>query len=73
MKFKNPFATQPSIEEMQEREERDNFEMNHAKAQALIAKLDAEHKRWQDFSPNGKKSGVNWDSVRAWLKGNKKK
>ena len=72
LKFKNPFKTEPSLEELQERQERDTYELDHVRTEALIAKLNAEHKRWQEFSTNGKKSGFDMSKALAWLRGNKK-
>ena len=71
IKFKNPFHQEPSLEELQEREERRDLELSIAQKDALIKQLEAKGKQWQHFSTNGKRSGISWEGVRAWLRGNK--
>ena len=71
MKFKNPFKTEPSLEELQEREERTTLQLSIAQKEAMIKKLEMQGKQWQHFSSNGKKSGISFEKVRAWLRGNK--
>jgi nitrogenase molybdenum-iron protein alpha/beta subunit len=71
LKFKNPFKTEPSLEELQEREERATLSLSIAQKEALIKKVEAQGRQWQQFSSNGKKSGINFDKIRAWLRGNK--
>ena len=72
LQFKNPFRTEPTIEELQEREERSTLQLSIAQKEALIRKVEAEGKQWQHFSNNGKKSGIQWEKIKAWLRGNKK-
>jgi hypothetical protein len=71
LKFKNPFKQEPTVEELQEREERASLELSIAQKQALIQQVEAKGRQWQQFSSNGKKSGVNFDKIRAWLRGTK--
>jgi len=71
IKFKNPFKTEPSLEELQEREERVNLQLSIAQKEALIKKVEMQGKQWQNFSSNGKKSGINFDKIRAFLRGTK--
>ena len=71
MKFKNPFKTEESLEQLQEREERSTLQLSIAQKEAMIKKLEMQGKQWQHFSANGKKSGISFEKVRAWLRGNK--
>jgi PAB1-binding protein PBP1 len=72
LKFKNPFQQEPTIEELQEREERVQLQLSIAQKEALIKQVEAKGKQWQQFSANGKKSGINFDKIKAWLRGTKK-
>jgi hypothetical protein len=71
IRIKNPFKEEPTLEELEERQLRDTYNVEHIKAEAVINKLRAENKRWQDFSSNGKKSGFSMEKALAWLRGNK--
>lgn len=69
--IKNPFKQEPTLEELQEQEERKTLQLSIAQKEMMIRKLEAEGKKWQHFSVDGKKSGIQWDKVRAWLRGTK--
>jgi hypothetical protein len=69
--IKNPFKTEESLEQLQEREERVTLQLSIAQKEAMIKQLEAKGKQWQHFSTNGKKSGISFEKVRAWLRGNK--
>lgn len=69
--IKNPFKQEPTLAELQEKEERVSLQLSIAQKEALIKKVEMQGKQWQQFSSNGKKSGVNFDKIRAWLRGNK--
>jgi hypothetical protein len=71
IRLKNPFKTELSLEELQERQERDEYNLSHIKVQTLIKELEVRKKKWQDFSSNGKKSGFSVARAMAWLRGNK--
>lgn len=69
--IKNPFKTEPTMEELQEREERVSLELSIAQKQSLIKQVEARGKQWQNFSSNGKKSGISWEKIKAFLRGTK--
>jgi PAB1-binding protein PBP1 len=69
--LKNPFKTEPTLEELQEREERVTINLSIAQKEAMIKKLEMQGKQWQQFSTNGKRSGVDFSKIRAWLRGTK--
>jgi hypothetical protein len=71
MKFKNPFKSEPTLAELQEKEERISVQESIAEKEAMIAKLHAQGKRWEEFSTNGKKSGIDWSKIKAFIRGNK--
>lgn len=71
MVFKNPFKEEPSLEELQEREERVTTQLSIAQKEALIKKVQAEGRRWEEFSRDGTKSGINYERIMAWLRGTK--
>jgi hypothetical protein len=72
MKFKNPLHSEPTLEELQEREERVSVQMSIAEKEAAIEKLHAQGKHWKEFSADGTKRGINWDKIKAFLRGFKK-
>ena len=71
IRLKNPFKHEPTLEELQDREERVSLQLSIAQKEALIKKVEAEGRKWQQFSTNGKKSGIDFNKIRAWLRGNK--
>jgi hypothetical protein len=71
LSLKNPFKTEPTLEQLQDKEERLSIQVSIAEKESMIKKLEAQNKRWQEFSNNGKKSGINFDKIRAFLRGNK--
>lgn len=72
LNIKNPFKQEPTLAELQERDERVSLELSIAQKQALIKQVEAKGKQWQQFSNNGKKSGLDFNKIRAWLRGTKK-
>jgi len=71
IKFKNPFKQESTLAELQEREERMTLQLSIAQKESMIKQLEAKGKQWQQFSSNGKKSGISWERMKAWLRGNK--
>ena len=71
MNIKNLFKSEPSIEELQQREERKNLELSIQQKQTLINELEARGKKWQEFSSTGTKVGINWDKIKAFVRGSK--
>lgn len=71
IKFKNPFHEEPTLEELQEQEERKTLQLSIAQKEMMIKKLEAEGKKWQHFSVDGTKRGIDFAKVRAWLRGTK--
>ena len=63
--FKEP----KSVEELESENERKEYEVSIAKQNAMIKELEARGRKWQDFSSNGKKSGINFDRIASWFKG----
>jgi hypothetical protein len=71
MNIKNLFKSEPTLEELQEKDERESLQLSIAQKEAMIKQLEAKGRQWQHFSANGKKSGISWDKIRAFLRGNK--
>lgn len=71
IKFKNPFSEEPSLEELQAREERVSTQLSISQKEALIKRVEAEGRKWEDFSNNGRKSGIRYEKIMAWLRGTK--
>jgi hypothetical protein len=72
IKLKNPFKEQPSVEELRQQEESLILQQSIAEKKMMIQKLEAEGKHWSEFSTNGKTSGINWEKIRAFIRGRKK-
>ena len=70
MKLSNPFARKPKHEEWQQRDELVTAELSVKKKEALIRELEARGGRgkWKEMSDDGKRSGINFSKVMAWLK-----
>ena len=62
--------SKPPLEELQRRDEYAEVELSLAKKKALIRELEARggKDKWKEMSDNGKKSGINFSRVWAWLK-----
>jgi hypothetical protein len=71
MNIKNIFQSKPTLEELQERDEMASLQLSIAQKESMIKQLEAKGKQWQQFSNNGKKSGISWEKIRAFLRGNK--
>ena len=67
MGIKDWFTEPKSTEELEAENERKGLELSIAKQNELIEELKVRGRKWQDFSTNGKKSGVVWDKVRAFF------
>jgi len=74
MNIKNIFNEPKSASEIEEDNERLKLEdeqvgykLSIAKQNALIKELEARGKKWQDFSNNGKRSGISIDKIRAFF------
>ncbi len=65
--MRNPFAHKPSISELQERDEYKSVEVSIAEKEALIRELRNRGMKPNDFSTNGKASGISWDRIKNWL------
>ena len=70
-KIKKSFQSESSIEELQQRDERYSLELSIAEKQALIKELEAKGRKWDEFSTTGTKAGINWDKIKAFLRGSK--
>ena len=70
-KIVDMFKSKPTIEELEEENNRGELEYSIAKKKAMIKELEARGKRWEEFSNNGKKSGISFDKIAAWFKGSK--
>jgi hypothetical protein len=68
-KLADMFKEPKSMEELEAENEKKGMELSIKKQELLIAELEARKKKWQDFSSNGKKSGINFDRVIAWIQG----
>ncbi len=62
------FKSKPTLGELEENLEYKKTEREIAEENAAIAELRARGQRWQDFSTNGKRSGLSMSSVLAWLR-----
>lgn len=62
------FKRKPTLGELEENLEYKKTEHEIAQEEAAIAELKARGMRWQDFSTNGKRSGLNLSSIINWLK-----
>jgi PAB1-binding protein PBP1 len=69
--LKKAIEGEPSLEELQQREERKSLELSIQQKQTLIKELEARGRKWEQFSVNGKKSGINFEKIRAFLLGTK--
>ncbi len=69
--IKKSLQGEPSLEELQQRDERYSLELSIAQKQALIKELEAKGRKWEQFSTTGTKAGINWESVRAFIRGSK--
>lgn len=70
-KFKKSFQGEPSMEELQQRDERYSLELSIAEKQALIKELEAKRRKWEQFATDGTKKTISWDKIRAFLRGSK--
>ena len=68
MKIPNPFAHKPTLEEMQAKNEYADEELSWEKKQALMRELRNRGGDWRLMSDNGKKSGLNFGKIIAWLR-----
>lgn len=64
----NPFKHKPTLEELQEKNEYAEEELSFEKKQALIRELKMRGGDWRLMSDNGKKNGINFSKIIAWLK-----
>jgi len=71
LRLKNPFKSEPSLEELQEREERVTTQLSIAQKEALIKQVEAQGRKWEHFSEDGTKSGINYSKIMAFLRGSK--
>ena len=68
--FKEPKSTEEIEADNDKLEAQDRnagFRLSIAKQNELIKELEARGKKWEEFSSNGKKSGINFDKVRAFF------
>jgi hypothetical protein len=70
-KIKKSLQGEPSLEELQQRDERYSLELSIAQKDALIKELNAKGRKWEQFSTTGTKAGINFESVKAFLRGSK--
>jgi len=62
------FGHKRTLSEEQEDDDRLTTQLSIAKKRAMIAELDARGADWKAFSDNGKKSGLDFQRIWAWLK-----
>lgn len=62
------FKAKPTLSELQEEDDYLTTKLSVKRKMALIDELEGKGQRWQDFSENKKKSGINFSRVMAWLK-----
>jgi len=64
------FKHKPSIEELRKRNEYKDEELSLAKKDAMMRELAQKggKDKWKEMSDNGKKSGINFSRIIAWLK-----
>jgi hypothetical protein len=68
--FSEPKSTEEIEAENEKLEAQDRnagYRLSIAKQNELIKELEARGKKWEDFSNNGKKSGINFDKVKSWF------
>ena len=68
--FKEPKSTEEIEADNDKLEAQDRnvgLKLSIAKQNAIIKELEARGKKWEDFSNNGKKSGINFEKIRAWF------
>ena len=68
--FKEPKSTEEIEAENEKLAAQDTnagYRLSIAKQNAIIKELEARGKKWQDFSDNGKKSGLNIDRIKSWF------
>lgn len=71
LRFKNPFKEEESLEDLQQREEVVTTQLSIAEKETLIKKVEAEGKKWEMFSEDGTKKGINYQRILAFLRGSK--
>jgi hypothetical protein len=52
---------------LEAKEKNIGYKLSIAKQEELIKELEARGRKWQEFSNNGKKSGIIWDKVKAFF------
>ena len=68
--FSEPKSTEEIEADNEKLEAQDRnvgLKLSIAKQNAIIKELEARGKKWEDFSNNGKKSGINFEKIRAWF------
>lgn len=65
------FRRQKTLAELQDEDEQLDTTLSVARKKAMIKELERQQGRgsWRMFSDNGKASGINWQRIRAWLRG----
>ena len=68
--FSEPKSTEEIEADNEKLEAQDRnvgLKLSIAKQNAIIKELEARGKKWEDFSSNGKKSGINFDKIKSWF------
>jgi len=68
--FKEPKSTEEIEAENEKLEAQDRsvgYKLSIAKQNALIKELEARGQKWQNFTDNGKKSGLSIDKIKSWF------
>ena len=68
--FKGPKSTEEieaDNDKLEAQDRNTGYRLSIAKQNALIAELEARQKKWQDFSNDGTKKGINFDKVKSWI------
>jgi len=68
--FSEPKSTEEIEADNEKLEAQDRnvgLKLSIAKQNAIIKELEARGKKWEDFSSNGKKSGINFEKIKSWF------
>lgn len=70
-KLKKSLQGEPSLEELQQRDERESINLSIIQKQTLEKELEAKGRKWEQFSIDGTKKGIDYSKIMAFLRGSK--
>lgn len=70
-KLKKTFQGEPSLEELQRRQEIKTVELDIKQKEVLIKELEARGRKWEQFSVDGTKKGIDFSKIMAFIRGSK--